>query len=47
VVPDPEARYFGAVLGERSLLPGDGAVLGEIRFEDWLRASTQRTGREA
>ena len=22
---------------ERSLVPGDGARLGEIRFEDWLR----------
>jgi uncharacterized protein YbjT (DUF2867 family) len=39
VVADPTARYFGAVLGERSLLPGAEARLGEIRFEDWLARS--------
>jgi uncharacterized protein YbjT (DUF2867 family) len=36
VVADPHARYFGAELGERSLIPGDDARLGEIRFEEWL-----------
>lgn len=36
VVADPHARYFGAELSERSLVPEDGAVLGEMRFEDWL-----------
>jgi uncharacterized protein YbjT (DUF2867 family) len=36
VVVDPHARYFGAELGERSLIPGDDARLGEIRFEEWL-----------
>ena len=34
---DPSARYFGDVVGERTLVPGDGATLGEIRFEDWLQ----------
>jgi len=37
VVADPHARYFGAELTERSLVPGEGAQLGEIRFDDWLR----------
>ena len=37
VVTDPDARYFGTQLTERSLVPGDGAQLGETRFEDWLR----------
>jgi uncharacterized protein YbjT (DUF2867 family) len=37
VVADPSARYFGAELGERTLVPGADARLGEIRFEDWLR----------
>src|SRR5262245_6883147 len=37
VVADPHARYFGTELTERSLVPGDGAQLGKIRFEDWLR----------
>jgi uncharacterized protein YbjT (DUF2867 family) len=36
VVADPEARYFGALLSERTLVPDDGALLGEIRFESWL-----------
>jgi uncharacterized protein YbjT (DUF2867 family) len=37
VIADPSARYFGAKLEERTLVPGDGARLGETRFEDWLR----------
>jgi uncharacterized protein YbjT (DUF2867 family) len=37
VVTDPEGRYFGARLDERTLVPGEGARLGKIRFEDWLR----------
>jgi len=36
VVADPDARYFGTTLTERSLVPGDGAQLGEQRYEDWL-----------
>lgn len=36
VVADPRARYFGAELGERTLVPGNDAQLGEIRFADWL-----------
>ena len=35
VVTDPHARYFGAELAERSLVPGKDARLGEIRLEDW------------
>jgi uncharacterized protein YbjT (DUF2867 family) len=35
VVTDPHARYFGAELGERTLVPGAGAVLGDIRYGDW------------
>lgn len=36
VVADPEARYAGAKLDERTLLPGKNARLGETRFETWL-----------
>ncbi|MEH0935351.1 SDR family oxidoreductase [Micromonospora psammae] len=36
VVTDPHARYFGSELSERSPVPDDGAVLGEIRYVDWL-----------
>jgi uncharacterized protein YbjT (DUF2867 family) len=35
-VVGPHARYFGAELGERSLIPADDARLGEIRFQEWL-----------
>ena len=37
VVVDPHARYFGAELGESSLIPAGEARLGEIRLKDWLR----------
>ena len=36
VVADPSARYAGAKLSERTLLPGNQARLGETRFETWL-----------
>ena len=42
VVTDPHARYFGAELSERSLVPDDGARLGETRFADWLKNSAFR-----
>ena len=32
---DPHAHYFGAELGERSLVPEDGATLGAVRYGDW------------
>jgi uncharacterized protein YbjT (DUF2867 family) len=37
VVTDPTAAYFGAHLGERALVPEDGAILAKTRFEDWQR----------
>jgi uncharacterized protein YbjT (DUF2867 family) len=37
VVADPSARYAGAKVGEKTLLPGNKARLGETRFETWLR----------
>jgi uncharacterized protein YbjT (DUF2867 family) len=39
VIADPNARYSGAKLSERTLLPGNNARLGEIRFEIWLTQS--------
>jgi uncharacterized protein YbjT (DUF2867 family) len=39
VIPDPNARYFGTELSERTLVPGVDARLGDIRFEDWLSRS--------
>jgi hypothetical protein len=39
VVAGPHARYFGTELNERSLVPDDGALIAETRFEDWLNGS--------
>ena len=36
VVTDPNARYSGAKVDERTLVPGKDARLGEMRFETWL-----------
>ena len=33
------ARYFGSELDDRSLVPAEGARLGKISFDDWLRQS--------
>jgi uncharacterized protein YbjT (DUF2867 family) len=41
VVTDPAARYFGATLGERSLVPADGARVARTRLDDW-RAQAAR-----
>jgi uncharacterized protein YbjT (DUF2867 family)/nitrite reductase/ring-hydroxylating ferredoxin subunit len=37
VIADAHALYFGARPGVRSLIAGDEAELGEVRFDDWLR----------
>jgi uncharacterized protein YbjT (DUF2867 family) len=42
VVTDPHARYFGSKLSERSLVPDQGARLGETRFAEWLKHSALR-----
>jgi uncharacterized protein YbjT (DUF2867 family) len=39
VIADPNARYSGAKLGERTLIPARSARLGETRFETWLAHS--------
>ncbi|HEX2404205.1 MAG TPA: NmrA family transcriptional regulator, partial [Acidimicrobiia bacterium] len=43
VATDPEARYFGAVLRERTLVPDADAILGATRLEDWLAQSLAAT----
>ena len=37
IVGDPEARYFGGRVEERSLVPLGEARLGRIRLDEWLR----------
>jgi uncharacterized protein YbjT (DUF2867 family) len=39
VVSDPEARYWGGRVEERSLVPLGEARLGHIGFDEWLRRS--------
>jgi len=39
VVRDPEARYFGGRVEERSLVPLGEARLGHIGLDEWLRRS--------
>jgi uncharacterized protein YbjT (DUF2867 family) len=42
VVSDPEARYFGGRVEERSLVPLGEARLGRIGFDEWFRRSKAR-----
>src|SRR5271168_1524869 len=39
VVSDPEARYFGGRVEERSLVPLGEARLGRLGLDEWLRRS--------
>ena len=40
VLTDPTAGYYGINVSERTLVPGDGARLGETRLDDWLRQTS-------
>lgn len=37
VIADPYARYYGAAVDERTLLPSEGSWIGQIRFGQWQR----------
>jgi uncharacterized protein YbjT (DUF2867 family) len=39
VVTDPQALYYGILVDDRSLTPGDNPRLGPARFADWLAQS--------
>ena len=43
VVRDPEARYWGGRVEERSLVPLGEARLGHIGLDEWLRRSQTKT----
>ncbi len=36
VIADANARYFGATVDDRTLVPGENPRLGAARFDDWL-----------
>jgi uncharacterized protein YbjT (DUF2867 family) len=42
VVADPEARYYGVAVQERTLVPENGAERGKILYGDWLAAGNLR-----
>jgi len=41
VVTDPQARYYGALLDDRSIAPVDGeeVTIYPTRFSDWMASS--------
>lgn len=41
LIADPQARYYGAVMGERGIAPGANPRLGPTRFEDWIGRRAQ------
>jgi uncharacterized protein YbjT (DUF2867 family) len=42
VKPDPQARYFGAILKTKTLVPAGNARLGKIDFETWIKARLEK-----
>jgi uncharacterized protein YbjT (DUF2867 family) len=36
LIPDEHALYFGAELNDTSLVTGENARLGKVKYEDWL-----------
>jgi uncharacterized protein YbjT (DUF2867 family) len=42
VITDPEATYFGGRPGLDTLVPADGAVLGTVRYDEWLEANVSK-----
>jgi uncharacterized protein YbjT (DUF2867 family) len=46
VIADVHAKYSGAEIGERTLLPGEVAQLGATRFETWLTQSARSNQRD-
>lgn len=43
VVADPQARYYGIAVSQKTLIPGKDARLGETTFQAWLTQSARQT----
>ena len=43
IIADPQGRYYGIEVKERTLIPEDDAKLGKIRFKDWLAQGNMRS----
>ncbi|GAB3048838.1 SDR family oxidoreductase [Spirosoma knui] len=41
VITDESAGFFGTIVNDSSLTPGDNSRIGHILYEDWLRTTTQ------
>jgi uncharacterized protein YbjT (DUF2867 family) len=41
VVTDPKALYYGVVVDDRSLTPGENPRLGPTHFRDWLKQNSK------
>jgi uncharacterized protein YbjT (DUF2867 family) len=41
VLTDPNARSYGIVANDQSLIPGDRLRIGPTRLEEWLRRSVR------
>lgn len=42
VLTDPAGTYLGSRIDHGALVPGPGAILGELRLADWLARTTPR-----
>ncbi|WP_105423537.1 SDR family oxidoreductase [Neorhizobium sp. T25_27] len=40
VVVDDKAKYFGALLDDKTLMPGAGVRVGKTAFSDWVKTAT-------
>jgi uncharacterized protein YbjT (DUF2867 family) len=40
VVTDDKPLYYGIEVNDQSLMPGDGARLGNIHYKDWIKRSS-------
>jgi uncharacterized protein YbjT (DUF2867 family) len=47
VISDPDARYYGIAVSETTLVPDEGAQLGETHFETWLRDAVKQLPKES
>jgi uncharacterized protein YbjT (DUF2867 family) len=45
VITDPKALYYGIMVNDQSLAPGDHPRLGSTRFEDWLSSRSMTVAR--
>lgn len=42
VIADPQARYYGAVMGDLGIAPGANPRIGPTLFEEWFRRTAPR-----